>query len=357
MLRQLRVSSRAALVLSGGRARRFQRFQHEWQDKALALFEGKPLLVHVIENVLEVVDEVIICVDNKERNVKYLESLKGYSLSVKIVIDEKTMVKGPNAAILTGLKVAQSNYCMVIPCDMPFVKPEVAAHLFSLSEKGFEVVMPMWPNGTLETLIMVLHRSIGLEITQTLCQLRRPRPSDIPRAAAKALLTSPMETIKTLDPTFKSFININTQEDLKKLQTRNLQGPIQQNITLHQGDFLVSDLQLMRDADKMQQEGNLEMAQEKFDLCKKRFEACGNFFWTAVASECKGEVLLKQIQHQKENRSQATLELEIKGKEAFFDAVNNYYNETKIYEKNQCSRLLERAVADKNLIQNKNKQP
>jgi hypothetical protein len=35
-------------------------------------------------------------------------------------------------------------------------------------------------------------------------------------------------------------------------------------------------------------------------------------------------------------------------KEAFFDAAINYEKEAKIYEKKGCSRLLERALADKN---------
>jgi len=343
------VIKRAALVLSGGKAERFQRVPQGWQDKALALFEGKPLLVYVIENVADVVDEVIVCVDNNERRERYFEVLEHYNLRVKIVVDKETNVGGPNAAILTGLKATEANYCMITPCDMPFLKPTVVDYLFSLSERGFEVVMPMWPNGVLETLIMILQRSIGLEIIQTLCQLGRPHPSDIPRAATNALLASPMETIKNLDPTLKSFININTQEDLKKPKTRNLQGTIQQNITLNHGNFLASYLQLVRDADKMQQKNNFHTAQEQFDLCKKHFKACGNFFWTAMASKCKGEVLLKQLQ-QKETSPQTTMEWAIKYEEALFDATNNYYNEIKIYKKNHCRRLLERATADKNLI-------
>ncbi|MCL1976919.1 MAG: molybdenum cofactor guanylyltransferase [Candidatus Bathyarchaeota archaeon] len=340
------MSRRVALVLSGGKAHRFQSQQQSWQDKALTLLADKPLLVHAIENIARVVDEVIVCVNNEERKTRYLEVLEKHNLRVKIVIDEKTPIGGPNVAILTGLKAAQADLCLIVPSDMPFVKPEVANYLFNLSE-DFEVVVPMWPNGQLETLTMILHHSIGLEIVQTLCQLKRSHVDDIPRAASKTLLVSPMETIKILDSQLKSFININFQEDLKTLQTRSLQGPIQENIQLYQNGFFASDLQLMCDAAKMCQEGNFMMAQKKFDLCKCRFETCGNFFWAALASEGKGEAMLQQIQLQKENLSQTTLTFDSETKKTFLDAVNNYDHEAKIYKKNCCMRLLERALTDK----------
>ena len=50
---------------------------------------------------------------------------------------------------------------------MPFLQPKVAEYLFNEAE-GFEVVVPMWPNGRLETLMMVLERPSALEITETL---------------------------------------------------------------------------------------------------------------------------------------------------------------------------------------------
>jgi molybdopterin-guanine dinucleotide biosynthesis protein A len=345
---------RAALVLSGGKAHRFQTLQSVWQDKALALFKGTPLLVQGIRNVASVVDEVVVCVDSEERKARYFEILESYQLKVKIVIDEKENISGgPNVAILSGLKATQADFCMVMPCDMPFVKPDVINYLFKLSEK-FELVMPMWPNGILESLIMVLQRSIGLEVVQTLCQFKRSRPSDIPRAVAKTLLVSPVKNIKPLDPNFESFININTQEDLEKLQTRNLQGPIQQDIEFNRVGFLISNLQLLRDAYKMCQEGNFKMAQEKFDLCSNHFETCNNFFLAALSNVGKGEALLKyaQLLKRRENRriSQTVLDLDVKCKEAFSRAINNYNHEVSLYEKNHCIRLIEQVIADKQHI-------
>ena len=59
------MTKRAALILAGGKARRFQRKQEEWQDKALAELFGKPLLVHVAESACGVVDEVVVCINDE----------------------------------------------------------------------------------------------------------------------------------------------------------------------------------------------------------------------------------------------------------------------------------------------------
>ncbi len=72
---------RAALILAGGKARRFQSKGESWQDKALAELDGKPLLVHAIQNVKGVVDEVAVCVNDEERKAVYSEILEKYWVS------------------------------------------------------------------------------------------------------------------------------------------------------------------------------------------------------------------------------------------------------------------------------------
>jgi molybdopterin-guanine dinucleotide biosynthesis protein A len=340
------MTKRAALVLAGGKAYRFQKPQQNWQDKALLLLDNKPFLAHVVENVTAVVDEVIVCVNDEERKESYMEVLEKYNLNAKIVIDEKTEVGGPIRAILTGLKTSQADYCLIAPCDMPFISSKVVNYLFSVS-KNFEVVMPMWPNGKLETLFMVLERSIGLEITQTLCQLERSHVDDIPRAATKTLLPSPLKNIASFDPQLKSFININCTEDLEKLQTRSIQGFVKEDTQFLQEKNFVSDLQVMREAAKMCQENNFMAAQEKFESCQKHFETYNNFFWAALACENKGNTLLKQLQLQKNVNQKTSLSHKVNVKEAFFNAVNNYANEAKIYDKKGCTQLLERTLTDK----------
>jgi molybdopterin-guanine dinucleotide biosynthesis protein A len=339
------MAKRAALILAGGKARRFQTKQDDWQDKALAEISGKPLLIHAVENVQSVVDEVAVCVNDEERKAKYAHVLKTHGLSIKIVVDEKiSHISGPNVAIMSGLKAIHADYCLILPCDMPFLQPNVADYLFNQAE-GFEVVVPMWPNGRLETLIMVLERPSSLEITDTLCQLKRPRSDDIPRGASKTLLVSPVNYIKKLDSELRSFININSKEDLTRLQTRRSYGPVTENVELNLGVLSISDLWLLREGAKRLQKGEVLEAQKTFAFCAGNLEVCDSFFWAGLAEESQGEALLT-LSH-KQSVSESAAELDFEGKEAYLRAANSYRIEAKIYENNRSLLLAERALADK----------
>jgi molybdopterin-guanine dinucleotide biosynthesis protein A len=122
------MESRAALILSGGNAKRFQAADQPWTDKALAQVEGKPLLLHVIENLKGTVDKVVVCVNNEQRIATYKQLLEKHATGVvEFAVDQKdSKVKGPLLAITSGLAAINADYCLVIPTDMPFIKPKVA---------------------------------------------------------------------------------------------------------------------------------------------------------------------------------------------------------------------------------------
>jgi molybdopterin-guanine dinucleotide biosynthesis protein A len=339
------MTKRAALILAGGKARRFQAKGAVWEDKALAPLSGKPLLIHAVHNVQGVVDEVAVSVNDEERAAKYTEILKKHAISaVRIVVDEKNGIGGPTVAIMSGLRSVQAPYCLTLPCDMPFLKPKIADYLFRQAE-GFDVAVPMWPNGRLETLLTVLQKQNGLEITETLCKLNRPRSDDIQRGAGKILLASTVDEIKTFDPELKSFININSKEDLNLLQTRRAHGPVKKNLQLNLGALSISDLQRLREGARMVQEEKFSQAESTFALCASNFEVCNQLFWAAVSWENQGEALLKLSTKQVE--AKAAAEVDFMGKEAFLKAANGYRLEAEMHEENRCMLLAQRAWADK----------
>ena len=317
------MTKRAALILAGGKGRRFQvKGGAIWEDKALATISGKPLLIHALENVQGVVDEVAVSVKDEERAARYREILGKHSLdAVQVVVDEKNDISGPTVAIMSGLRRVQADYCLTLPCDMPFLQPKVADYLFKQATEC-EVVTPMWPNGRLETLLTVLERKTGLEITETLCRLKRPRSDDIQRGASKTLLVSTVNDLKTLDPELKSFININSKEDLKLLQTRRAHGPVKENVKLNLGSFPIADLKHSKEAAEMIQHGKLSEGQSIFSSCATKFESEEAFFWAGVNGENLGETLLKLSAKQLEQKAAA--ELDFEGKEAFVRAANHY---------------------------------
>jgi molybdopterin-guanine dinucleotide biosynthesis protein A len=337
---------RAVLILAGGRARRFQSKSSTWQDKALAELFGKPLLIHAVENVRDVAEEIVICVNNEIRKAQYAETLIKHDIeNVRLVVDEKNShIEGPNVAILTGLKSVKADYCLTLPCDMPLMQPKVADYLLKVAE-GFRVVVPMWSNGRLETLMMAVERESALEVTDTLCQLRRPRSDDIMRGALNILLVSPFAEIKALDPELKSFVNINSQEDLARLQTRQAQGPAAENIQLNLGALPLSQLQHLREAAALYHKSNFAEASAVFSSCASKLEKEKSFFWAGISRENEGASLLQWSQQQSEPK--LTAEKNDEGKTALLNAARDYGLEAEQFEANRCRFLAERANIDR----------
>jgi molybdopterin-guanine dinucleotide biosynthesis protein A len=331
---------RAALILAGGRAQRFQTEKQNWHDKALAKLADKPLLIHAIENVQTVVEEIFVCVNDEERRKRYGELLAKNGLgNVRLVTDEKIdKLAGPIVAILTGLKSADADYCLTLPADMPLLKPQVADYMFTQAQ-NFDAVVPMWPNGQLETLITVLKRIKSLVVTETLCKLRRSRPMDIIRASTKTLFVNPLAEIQQLDPEMKSFVNINSPQDLTHLQTRQTNGPVKHNVRLQIGELPIDELCRLGEASTLISH-NPFGALTLIDECIESFEQKEMFFWSALCKETRAKILLSL------NKTESTIDCIAKGKVAMLAAAKDYGNEAQIYEKKHCTMLAERARAD-----------
>jgi molybdenum cofactor guanylyltransferase len=340
------MTKRAAIILSGGKAERFQSEKQTWQDKALVELSGKPLLVHAVENVQNHVDETVVVVNNDNRVAQYSEVLARHHVScVSLVKDIKIdRFGGPLLAIYTGLKFAKADRCLTLPSDMPLVQPRVVEHLFSSAEDS-RVVIPMWPNGRLETLVMVLERRRILEIAQALCRLKRPRSDDIVRGALKVLFLSIVGEIQKLDPDLRSFVNINALEDLTNLQPRRAQGLMNENMRFDLGNLPVRELKHLQEAAALAQTNRWLEASEIFALTGARFESSNLFFWAAVSRENEAKSLKKQIEHQTEPKLAAIQITRVR--EAFLAAANNYELESEMHEKNCFVFVAERARSDK----------
>jgi molybdopterin-guanine dinucleotide biosynthesis protein A len=336
------MAKRAAIILSGGSSRRFQSSQGMWQDKALVGLLGKPLLVHAVENVCEVVDDVVVCVNNEKRKAQYSEVLKKHHVKdVRLVIDKPSNhLGGPIVGILTGLTSTDADYCFTLPSDMPLLQPKVVDHLFN-SLKDARVVVPMWPNGRLETLNMVLKKHDVLEIVKTLCQLGRPRSDDIIRGALNVLLISIVAELRPFDPQLKSFININSPADLARLQPRQAQGPISESIRLNFGDLPTSELLCLQNASALSTEGKFLESSNTFSSCAFQLETLCSCFWAAISRENEGKCL---VNLSKQHMQEAEME---RGKLSLSKAVTNYGLEAEMYEKVRGFFLAERARSNK----------
>jgi molybdopterin-guanine dinucleotide biosynthesis protein A len=337
---------KAAIILAGGKGERFQSEHEPWQDKVLAPLLGKPLLVHAVENVREVVDEIAICVNEEKRKLHYAKVLSEYGINnVSLLVDQKLdHLGGPLVAILTGLKSVDADYCITLPSDMPFVQPKVIDYMFDQAKKS-RVVVPMWPNGRLETLLMALEKKSTLEIAQTLCQLGRPRSDDLIRGALNVIFVSNLGEISDLDPELKSFVNINSPEDLMRLQPRRAAGPLNENLHVNRGPLPIFELKQLQEAAGMMHENMVFEASKIFSVCSTQLEKASSLFWGAVSQENKGKSHIKLSAQQtnqllvEEEKSKAT--------ESFLKAANIYELEAQMNEKSQSFFLADRARSDK----------
>ncbi len=102
----MQASKLTALVLAGGMGRRMG-----GEDKGLLLYEGKPLIEHVLSTLSNQVDEIII---NANRNIQTYRDF-----GFRVVQDETEDFQGPLAGFLSGMEAVKSGRILTAPCDGP----------------------------------------------------------------------------------------------------------------------------------------------------------------------------------------------------------------------------------------------
>lgn len=105
------------LILAGGRGSRMGN-----ADKGLQVFNGKPLIAHVIHRFSPQVASVII---NANRNLEIYSQF-----GCPVVPDEIDGFLGPLAGLQSGLHHCSTPYLATVPCDTPFLPEDLVARLW-----------------------------------------------------------------------------------------------------------------------------------------------------------------------------------------------------------------------------------
>ncbi|WP_439028674.1 molybdenum cofactor guanylyltransferase [Haloarchaeobius sp. DT45] len=113
---------RAGLVLAGGFSTRFGD-----RDKAVADYDGEPMVRRVVRRVSEVTDGVVV--NCRADQVPALRAALAGCSSVALAVDP-VPDRGPMAGIWAGLRVIRAPYTAVVACDMPQVDPAFLDLLF-----------------------------------------------------------------------------------------------------------------------------------------------------------------------------------------------------------------------------------
>lgn len=119
-------------VQAGGESRRMG------QDKALALFKGRPLIVRVIERVSPLADELIVTTNHPE----------AYSFLGVPLYQDIFPGSGALGGLFTALSAARGELVAVVACDMPFVSPKILALARdAVLSTGADVAIPLTGDG------------------------------------------------------------------------------------------------------------------------------------------------------------------------------------------------------------------
>lgn len=115
----------AAIIIAGGKAKRFG-----GADKAMIMFNQKPLVEHVISCILDQVDLMAI---------NRASELQGYDLP--IVADSGDGQCGPIGGLEAAIKWAKAlkpmpDYLLTVPVDTPFLPGDLVSRLLPAAKKN-----------------------------------------------------------------------------------------------------------------------------------------------------------------------------------------------------------------------------
>ncbi len=194
--------SRSALILAGGRGSRLG-----FREKALIEVKGKPLIAFVIEKLDKSVDEIIISVRDEAQG----KLLKTILPNLRYACD-KYKNTGPLAGILSGLSICKYEYCFIAACDMPFINENAVNFLFDKC-RDHDAAIPQWSDGYFEPLHAVYDRRSMIRETKR--SLDAGETTILAPVSRLNVNYVSVEEIRKIDPDLKTFMNINTCEDIE----------------------------------------------------------------------------------------------------------------------------------------------
>jgi len=223
------------IVLAGGSSTRLASMaEATGGGKALLRFHGQTFLEHVVASVAAEVGQTIV-VAAAGQTVPALAGVR--------IVHDLTPGAGPLAGIRDGLRAVrigedgeQSDYgdhgdhaappprlAFVVSCDVPLVRREVIRLLIDVAtESGALWTVPV-VHGHRQVLVSVMRVELLSRIEAWLATGRRDLRGlfiDIARNDPQRVCEVTEEACKAVDPTLESFIDIDTPDDLARLQSR-----------------------------------------------------------------------------------------------------------------------------------------
>ena len=187
----------SSIVLAGGKGLRLGRY------KALVELDGESLVQRVVSKLSFLNNEIIIVIAEGQQP----PWVTGYT-KLRIVTDAYPG-KGPLVGIYTGLLNSDSDYNLVVACDMPFLNQYLLGYMLQVSA-GFDVTIPRLGN-----MVEPLHAVYSKKCLKVIEKLLGEGSLKIDRLLSLVRVRYvEAKEIESFDPEHLSFFNINTKDDL-----------------------------------------------------------------------------------------------------------------------------------------------
>jgi molybdopterin-guanine dinucleotide biosynthesis protein A len=184
----------AAVVLAGGRSRRMG------TDKATVPFCGRRMIDVVVERLRGLTDDVVVCA--RERNA--LEPI------LVPVVEDAEEYAGPLPALVAGIRAAGTQRVIAVACDMPFLNVPLLADLAARLDEDIDAVVPVTEDGP-----QPLHAAYGDCAVEPLLAALAAGERSLRGALDRLRVRWVEEEVwRGLDPSGRSFRNVNTPEEL-----------------------------------------------------------------------------------------------------------------------------------------------
>ena len=193
----------SGIILAGGHSRRMG------QNKALLPHPGNQSVTFVehLASILTPLCAEVLIVARDEAQAP------GYTPPGVRVLFDLVPDSGPLMGLYTGLNAATTQRALVVAVDMPYVSPGVLS--FLLSQPLTDAMLVPLVNNIPQVLLALYPRSIIPFIQERIRQGRRD-PRSLLEIAPVQYISE--EQLRKVDPHLRSFINVNTPEELKELR-------------------------------------------------------------------------------------------------------------------------------------------
>lgn len=189
-------------ILAGGKSTRMGR------DKAFLEVGGKMVIERVIERVRSLTDDLFI---NTNTPAQYEQ----FRLRMETDVYPGRAALG---GIFTAIHAARHQHVLIVACDMPFLDLKLLRYLVDLAPTA-DIVIPRVTPPQPETLHAIYSKTC-LPVIEPRLQANRLRIIGFFEAVSVRYVER--REVARFDPDFRSFINLNTPDDLE--EARRLVG-------------------------------------------------------------------------------------------------------------------------------------